>query len=324
MERWFKNVMSVVDYRLTIIDALDAMRKKSVADKEPFKARAYQKVITQLKHMDRFIKEDIVLLQGAGEKITAKINEIMETGSLASAEAAKEKYNMGALDAFQQIYGVGPVKAASLVEHGITSIEELRAIIDEHPELLNAKQTIGLAYYEPLLERIPYEEMKQHETILLGSLHELEDAHGEVVGSFRRSAASSGDVDFLVTGNVTINKIVDLLDEKGYLIETLALGRNKFMGICSLGTPRRLDILVVKEEEYPYALLYFTGSQQFNIAFRKHALLQGYSLNEYAMTPIINKPVPPQFRLEREIFMYLGLRYVEPRHRVDGKQIQLL
>jgi DNA polymerase (family 10) len=96
------------------------------------------------------------------------------------------------------------------------------------------------------------------------------------------------------------------------------------MGICSLGTPRRLDILVTDEKEYPYALLYFTGSQQFNIAMRNHALAQGYSLNEHGLTPFIAKPAPPPCTAERDIFIFLGLNYVEPRHRVDGKQIHLL
>jgi DNA polymerase/3'-5' exonuclease PolX len=221
---------------------------------------------------------------------------------------------------------VGPVKAKQLVLKGITSIAQLRAELVQNPALLNDKQTTGLTYYEPLLERIPYEEMKDHEEILMMALHEVDPMiHGDVVGSFRRSAAHSGDIDLLVKGNVDIHAIVSALGDVGYLLEILALGKNKCMAICTLGTPRRLDILVTPDEEYAYALLYFTGSQQFNIAFRSHALYMGYTLNEHGLKPI--KPVKkdvPYMKTERDIFHFLTLTYVEPRHRHDVTNLTLL
>jgi DNA polymerase/3'-5' exonuclease PolX len=149
--------------------------------------------------------------------------------------------------------------------------------------------------------------------------------HGDVVGSFRRSAAHSGDIDLLVKGNVDIHAIISALGDVGYLLEILALGKNKCMAICTLGTPRRLDILVTPDEEYAYALLYFTGSQQFNIAFRSHALYMGYTLNEHGLKPI--KPVKkdvPYMKTERDIFHFLTLTYVEPRHRHDVTNLTLL
>ena len=38
------------DYKQIIIDSLEVLRKRDVADKEVFPARAYAKVITQLKN----------------------------------------------------------------------------------------------------------------------------------------------------------------------------------------------------------------------------------------------------------------------------------
>jgi len=317
----------MTDYRQTILDAFDIMRKKSIG--EPFKVRAYQTIITQVTSMATFTKEDLPLLKGAGEKITKKIEEIMETGQLQAAEKAKQDMNLDALDVFQKIYGVGPVKAKQLVAQGITSIAQLRSEVQKNPSILNDKQTIGLKYYEPLLERIPYEEMKEHEEILMMGLHEVDPMiHGDVVGSFRRSAAHSGDIDLLVKGNVDINAVVSALGDVGYLLEILALGKNKCMAICTLGTPRRLDILITPDEEYAYALLYFTGSQQFNIAFRSHALHMGYTMNEHGMKALppmkaVKKGVP-YMKAERDIFHFLTLTYVEPRHRHDVNNLSLL
>lgn len=313
----------MTDYKLPIIDALDALRKKSIMDKEPFRARAYQTVITQLKSMPTFTKQDLPLLNGAGEKITAKIKEIMETGSLASAEIAKQTYHMDAIAVFQNIYGVGPVKAASLIDQGITSIDALRAALVEKPDLLNKKQTVGLLYYDALLQRIPFQEMKEHETILLDAIGTINRcAVGTVVGSFRRGAADSGDIDLLVKGGIDMMAVVAALG--GYLVEILALGKNKCMAICSLGIPRRLDILIAPEEEYAYSLLYFTGSQQFNIAFRGYANACGYTMNEHGMTPLGNDMKPPIMKTEQDIFQFLGLQYVPPHLRVDGNQLLII
>lgn len=38
-----------MDYKDKIISELDTMRKKEIQDKQPFKARAYAKVISELK-----------------------------------------------------------------------------------------------------------------------------------------------------------------------------------------------------------------------------------------------------------------------------------
>ena len=315
---------TMADMKSIALDALETLRKKSLMDKEPFKARAYKKVFDQIKAMDTFTEDDIAGLQGAGEKITAKLYEIMKTGQLASAEAAKADYNIGALDAFQKIYGVGPVKAQQLVDAGITSIVELREEAKKNPALLNVNQRTGLQYYEPLLERIPRAEMQEHERTLLDVLYRADvSVSGTVVGSFRRGLPNSGDVDFLVRGQLEMKSFVHVLKEEGYLVSVLAQGATKCMGISSVGVPRRLDILICPNEEYAYALLYFTGSQQFNIAFRQHALEMGYTMNEHGMKAVrASIAAVPYMDREEDIFDFLGLQYVAPEERINGKIVR--
>lgn len=318
------NVKSIADVKSIALDALETLRKKSFVDKEPFKARAYKKVFDQIKAMDTFTEDDIARLQGAGEKITAKLYEIVRTGQLASAELAKTKYNMGALDAFQKIYGVGPVKAQQLVDAGITTIVELREEAKKNPAMLTTNQHVGLQYYEPLLERIPYAEMQEHERTLLDVLYMADvSVSGTVVGSFRRGLPDSGDIDFLVRGQLEMKSFVDVLGEYGYLVSILAQGPTKCMAISSVGVPRRLDILICPNEEYAYALLYFTGSQQFNIAFRHHALEMGYTMNEHGMKAVrADVPAVPYMDREEDIFDFLGLCYVSPKDRINGKIVR--
>jgi DNA polymerase/3'-5' exonuclease PolX len=328
--------MSSKDYKQTIIDSLDVLRKRDLADKAPFGARAYAKVISQLKNYDGPITtyRDVETIDGIGEKIQKKIKEILETGVLTSAEKAKELYNIDALDALQNIYGVGPAKATELIKAGYTSIAQLREEIKKNPKILNDKQKIGLKYYEDLLERIPRNEMEEHRDIL-DSLKpdEMTEYDTEIVGSFRREAVNSGDIDVLIrvpynvdakTAKANLALYVKMLEGFGYIEEILALGEHKCMAISRMynGKARRLDLLMTPDEEYAYAILYFTGSDRFNVAFRQYALNKGYTLNEHALTPIrTGVPTVPYMKTEKDIFKFLGLRYIEPSKRVDGNQI---
>ena len=324
-----------MDYKDTIIQALDVLRKRDLADKQPFRARAYQTVITQLKQLHTPVTsfQDVAAFKGMGEKIEKKIKEILETGHLRSADRAKELYPIDALDAFQNIYGVGPAKATELTKQGFRSIAELRHAVQQTPTLLNDKQKIGLKYYEQLLERIPREEMLEHQSILLRSLQPFT---AEIVGSFRRELPTSGDIDVLIcvpagmtpaASKKHLAQFVDTLKKANYIEEVLAIGEHKCMAICrrdGSSVARRLDLLMTPEEEYAYSILYFTGSDRFNVAFRQHALNKGYTLNEHvliAKNPEIGvKPVPPM-NSEQDIFRFLGLRYVSPSARVDGQQV---
>jgi DNA polymerase/3'-5' exonuclease PolX len=117
---------------------------------------------------------------------------------------------------------------------------------------------------------------------------------------------------------------VKLLEGFGYIEEVLALGEHKCMAISRMfkGKARRLDLLMTPDEEYAYALLYFTGSDRFNVAFRQYALDKGYTLNEHALTAIRTDVEPvPYMQTEKDIFKFLGLRYIEPSKRAGPEQI---
>lgn len=300
------------------------MRKKELANKESFKAAAYAKVIKQLQPIATIRSyDDVKDIAGIGPKIKAKLEELLATGSLAAAERAKTTHAIGTYDAFLKIYGVGPAKARSLVEAGYKTLDDLKAAVAANPKLLNKNQQIGLQYYAPLLERIPRTEMNQHAHILQLAAAD-EDFKPTIVGSYRRQAPTSGDIDVLLRSDNPddLANFVETLTVSEYVVEALAEGKKKFMGICQLSptdTPRRLDILLTPPAEFAFALLYFTGSDDFNVAMRRHALTLGYSLNEHGLTGTNGKgdPAAP-FPTEESIFEFLGLQYVEPPARAAG------
>nr|CCC90577.1 putative mitochondrial DNA polymerase beta-PAK [Trypanosoma congolense IL3000] len=90
---------------------------------------------------------------------------------------------------------------------------------------------------------------------------------------------------------------VNALKEEGYIEATLAQGATKFMGVSRLKSynyhgggsspeqypARRLDIRFVEPECFPAALLYFTGSKNFNVIMRAEAIKRNFVLNEYGL-----------------------------------------
>ena len=331
-----------MDYKPVIIDALRVLEARDKAEKKPFSVRAY---VTVLRHLEahpapiRSIAE-IPVFQGVGEKIKKKMEEIVETGRLEAAEKAKVDYPLDALALFGGIYGIGPVKARELVDMGLRTLTDLRVELHMRPDLLHEKQKAGLFYYEDLVERIPREEMREHElhveTLRVPTplSREAGDVSITIVGSYRRGAETSGDVDVLlrVPSSWTslmcatyLHTFVMAMETAGYMEYILALGEKKCMGIARLPSrdgkdykARRVDFLITPEHEYACALLYFTGSDMFNVAFRQRALQKGYTLNEHSMTPCGDAPAPPLFHTEQDIFRFLSLQYVEPSKRVEG------
>jgi DNA polymerase beta len=325
------------DVKAKVLEALGLLLKRETVNKAFFKVRAYKKVIDELKISNAPIKsvKDLDAIPGVGAKIRQKVQEIIDTGGLAAAEAAKEELALAAYDTLGGIYGVGPVKAKDLIAKGIKSLPQLFEALAKEPDLLNEKQKIGLQYYDDLSKRIPRDEMERHERFLLKEL--VPGMRGTVVGSYRRGAENSGDIDVLITmeglstkeRTTAFHSYVEKLKGSGYMVELLAEGKQKSFSIVKLGpleTARRLDLLVIPVEEFPYSLLYFTGSGDFNVAFRKRALSLGYTLNEHMMKPTGKMDVPavPPMRHEAEIFAFLGLKYKEPDQRIGAGSVELL
>lgn len=322
-----------MDYKKKILEQLKLLADDKKAKKETFRVRAYQNAIQAIKEHEGEITspEDLDKISGLAKgSIRQKIIELIKTGEISQVKDISVESKI--VDTLSNIYGVGPSKANELIsKYKITSIEDLRQKYEKDNSILNDKQKIGLDYYEDLLKRIPRKEMEKHEEFLINFIKNIDkndELIYEVTGSYRRNAKNSGDIDVLCTtknNNIELfNKIIEELESEKYVKETLAKGEKKFMGISKLHrhrTNRRLDMIYTKKENYPFALLYFTGSGQFNVEMRNHAISLGYSLNEYGLKKggkfVDNNGKP--FETEEDIFKFLGLKYVSPPSRHSGQ-----
>jgi len=324
----------MTDYREKIIEDLELLRKKEQQERNVFKVRAYDKVIKELKGYAKPIHtmEDIESIPGIGDRIRAKIQEIIDTGKLKAAEAVKKDSGINAVDIIMKIHGIGPVKANDLIKnHGIRSIEDLRAAVEKTPTLLNDKQKIGLKYFEDIQERIPHSEMLLHEKRIIKIVEDVSEGQftAAIVGSFRREAPTSGDIDVLIgypegitekLAEQKFKEIIIRLEETSYITDILAKGAKKCMAVVKYGSAhpkaRRLDLRLTPPEEFPYALLYFTGSDKFNIQVRKKAIEKGYSLSEHGLK-VTKKdvPKPPEMKNEKDILDFLNVPFLLPKNR---------
>lgn len=330
-----------------IIKELDTMKKKVQANREFFKVKVYNtaiKIIKEdFKNKPITSGEQLRGYKGVGNKIIEKIDEILKTGKLSAAEKVRNDPKYEFIHNLQKVYGIGPSKANELVKkYNITNIEELRKRQTEKGEngrdILDDVKKKGLKYYEDILKRIPREEMVLHDNFIGKCIEKINkeqktDLTYIIAGSYRREEESSGDIDVLITSEKNNKKVFNILiselKKQNYMQEELVHGTKKFHGMSKLPRKmysRRIDIMYTTPEEYPFAILYFTGSGSFNPLMRSYCLEKGYRLNEYGLHKFDqefykkNKKIKKigesiKVKNEKEIFEFLSLPYIDPKHR---------
>ncbi|CAL8249169.1 unnamed protein product [Merluccius merluccius] len=300
------------------------------------KYNAYRKAASTISKYPQKIKSgtEAKKLEGVGQKIAEKIDEFLQTGTLRKLDKIRNDDTSSSINFLTRVTGIGPAAARKFFEEGVKTLEDLKNI--EHK--LNHHQQIGLRYFEEFEKRIPRDEMEKMESLILKELKTVgTDYIGTICGSYRRGAASSGDIDILLTHpNYTaesekqpklLHAVVDHLESIGFITDTLSKGDTKYMGVCQLQKSdddeeeflhRRIDIRLIPKDQYYCGVLYFTGSDIFNKNMRTHALEKGFTLNEYTIRPLGVTGMagePLMVDSERDIFEYIQYKYKEPKDR---------
>jgi DNA ligase-1 len=272
--------------------------------------------------------------------ILQKIDSILKTGQTDGISLTEQDQRSLAIENLTKVPNIGPSTAAKIYDaEEITTVEELRYIYSVNKDILNEKQAIGLKHYEDLMRRIPRKEMDAWNEKLIEIFKETMTelgTTGELIlaGSYRRKTPDSGDIDALITTDVKNSRVMNTfynnLVKRGVIekTNTLAKGPTKIMAVARIDEYyRHLDIFYHPRETFPFAILFTTGSKEFNVKMRKFALDKGYSLNEQNLTKksptgpkvtqteyltIIEKEFP---ETERDIFDFLGYPYIPPEMR---------
>ena len=144
----------------------------------------------------------------------------------------------------------------------------------------------------------------------------------ELCGSLRRRRETVKDIDILVSSD-SPQPIMDAFVKLPEAVQLVAHGATKSSIVAVMHFEGEkvilnADLRVVTDEQFPFALLYFTGSKDHNIRLRQRAIDRGYSLNEYALS---GGKVPVAAKEEADVYAALGLAYIPPEMREDTGEI---
>lgn len=321
------------------IEILQQMADYYERDQDHWRLTAYRRAIAALRKQGRKIttEEEAFAIPFIGQRLAAKIEEIVWTDKLRRLDNTNMDPNAEALQNFMGIYGVGLKQATKWIDQGHRSIPEL--LEKAH---LTKNQKIGIAHYEDFKTRIPRAEMDRHDQYVRETCSKIDDTvQFTIGGSYRRGAADSGDIDFIVTKpdatietlrTIVLHRVIPKLFGKGYLKAGLAttdkVDGSKWHGAAALpGTTiwRRIDFLLVPWDEIGAALIYFTGNDIFNRSIRLLASKKGMRLNQRGLWKDVirgrNRERITQGTLvegkdEKKIFELLGVPWRPPQHRI--------
>ncbi len=305
-----------------------------IKGENPFKCRAYHNASRVVDGL----QEDLTVLvdsgrlgeiQGIGSALTEKITELVRTGHLAYYEELKASLPPGLLQ-MMNIQGVGPKKVKALYEKlGIKSIVSLEKACKENRlvdvEGFGAKtqENIlkGIAYLKKNQGKFRVDEAMAEAGRLLEEIRKLKGVlRAEVGGSLRRHKEIIGDIDILVGSSQPL-PIMEAFVQLPGVERVLAKGETKSSVLLASGI--QADLRVVTDEQFAFALQYFTGNKEHNIAMRGRAQQRGMKLNEYGLFHIKGKKeIPVRCKNEAEIFKKLGLDFIEPELREDQGEIE--
>lgn len=320
--------------------------KDSKNNNVKFKIMSYRKIIAIIKNLEFEIKdtESIKKIKGVGKSTIEKIDLILKNGYLNFDSTIQEKSdsineNINKLKNLQKITGIGPKKAQNLIDTNITLDILLDAYTTNNKKILENlthHQLCGVKYYHHLENRIPYDEITEIETYLKSILNKIDNELNLIIcGSYRRKCKDSGDIDILLYHNLIQNKkkfnkytflfdFLSLLKKNKFIVDDLTTieSPTKYMGFCKLNKyVRRIDIRMVATESLASAMLYFTGSGDFNKKMRTYALKKNYTINEYGIYSIDkdkNKIESLKIINEKDIFDILELDFVYPEDRIPN------
>jgi DNA polymerase (family 10) len=300
----------------------------------PFKVRAYRQGAETVRGFDGDIVQlaagnELTGIKGIGDALRDKLHELAATGTLQFHQKLRAEFPAGLFELFD-LQGLGPKKIKVLHETlGVGSIADLKALCESGT--VARLPGFGEKTQTKILEAIALRSTVA-DTFLLGSVNPLVEEildllrmHPEVTrvavaGSFRRGKETVHDIDFLVATKEPALVCEDFTTLP-QIESIIACGDTK--ASIRLKSGIQADLRAVSNKQFPFALQYFTGSKEHNVAIRSLALKKGLSLNEYGFTAV-NSDAPaaiPEVNEEGDIYEALGLQFIPPELRENRGEI---
>ncbi|GAC1476676.1 MAG: DNA polymerase/3'-5' exonuclease PolX [Ktedonobacterales bacterium] len=300
----------------------------------PFEARAYHNAARTIGALEADVDElvrtgEIAQVPGLGKTLLQRVTELVTTGQMAFHQELLAEVPPG-LRAMLRIPGLGPKRVRQIHETlGITSLDELRAAAQSNRLATlpgfgaKSQENVlkGLDFLAQHLDHYLFPVAEHDATAVAETLRALPQVvRLSIAGSLRRCKEVVKDVDMVasVARDADRAAVMDALVGLPQVIAVTGKGETKTSVVLRAGIA--LDLRVVTDDEYPYALHHFSGSKEHNIALRGRAQRAGIKINEYGLFRGDERiPVAD----EHAFYRALGMHYIEPEMREDRGEIEL-
>ncbi|MGD8891361.1 MAG: DNA polymerase/3'-5' exonuclease PolX [Desulfobacterales bacterium] len=318
-------------YNADIANVFDEIADYLEIDGEnPFRVRAYRNAARTVRGLGPELKdmvaqkEDLSQLPGIGKELTAKIHEILNTGTARALKKLQAKIPPEVRQILK-LPNLGP-KRVRVLYHDlkIQSLDELRQAakdgrIRELPGFGKKTENQLLAAVEAHAERelrFKIADVRPFAESLLSALKKVEGVKQVVVaGSYRRSVETVGDLDILVIADKD-SPVMDRFVAYEDVADVLSKGMTRSSVVLRTGL--QVDLRRVEEKSFGAALQYFTGSQAHNIAVRRLGRQRGLKINEYGVFKFDERVAGDS---EESVYNSVGLSYIPPELRENRGEI---
>lgn len=311
-----------------------------LAGENRFRAIAFDRAAQTIESLNDDISthvenDSLTDIKGIGNSIAEDIRSYAETGKIGVLESLRERIPEGVIK-WLDISGLGPKNIAKIhQELGISELNELKeacqdgrvAELDGLGEKSAQKILKSIEWMEQFDERCRLDQAVAIAEPMFNFLKNKEGVEAiEIAGSLRRSKETIGDVDILIGAQEQhIDALFDAFVNHDLVVEVLGRGDTKSSIRTEEG--RQVDLRIVKPEQFPAALMYFTGSKEHNVVLRQRARERGLSLNEYGLFKLddngnTNFDAPIDYSSESDIYQKLDLNFIPPELREDRGEIE--
>src|SRR3954454_21025594 len=268
-------------------------------------------------------------LPNVGKTLAQKIETLIETGSIPSADKLKAKFPATLVEVTRGP-GLGAKTARRIYDElGVENLTQLKEAAEQgrisgirglgpktEENILSSLEGVtedGIGERLLLSNVLPVAEEIRSDLLGLGVANRI-----EIAGSARRWTETCKDLDLIATTDDPPG-LVQALATHGLSAETRRGGSAAASVLTHPGL--KVDLRIGTEETFGNLLQHFTGSAEHNVELRERALQGGYSASEHGVAEVEGKKVH-RFPDEAGVYELLGLPYIEPELRQGRGEIE--
>jgi DNA polymerase (family 10) len=294
----------------------------------PFRVRAYRNGARALLNLSADLEqlvenEGLIEIKGIGEHLAKSIALLVKKGHLPDYEKLKASVPKNLLKLLN-VQGLGPKKVQQLYKNlHVHSISSLKKATKEGK--IAKLKGFGKKTEQNILDALEQKEIYQSRRLwwdamllaepILEEIKKLKSVkQSQIAGSLRRKLETIGDLDFLASSS-SPKAVMNWFTTQSFVKKIISKGDTKSSIFLKDGI--QADLRVVPNSQYAFALHYFTGSKEHNIALRERASKRGWSLSEYGIEQVVKGVVAPKGSIDSEekLFKLFGLSYIPPELR---------